>query len=841
MKANQVNESVSKNKQSVFKKYFNWLQYSVPTGEVERYPEIDSNGETSVKGIYVIGDLTGIPLLKLASESGKKLLTYLINDEQFKKERSLKRENDIYDLIIIGAGPSGIAAGIEAVHNNLTFKIIESAQRFNTIINFPKGKPIYAEPSELQQESELIINDGTKESLLDELYSQSGKVNLPIEEGLMVEKIEKKAGYLEVVTKEINYKALRVILAIGKSGNSRMLNVPGENLPKVFNRLFDPADAQGQDVLVVGGGDSAIETAVAVADYANSTTISYRKAEFSRPKEGNVAKLNSYVNAGKIHLLMESNVKEILPDKVILTEKNGGEKAIENTMIFSLIGKELPLQFFKRSGIKTEGELSGTSKLQFLLLILFAGVLYFGKSSALVYKYLFGQSGSFAEVCAKVFSFDFISKFLTLPFQIAKVFFSNEIRLWNVVEYVNAFIAYFSFISFAGLGIYLLANFVKSFSKNIEIEWKTFKYIYFILVGGFIAFIFFGERYFSVKVLNKSQSFWYTGLYSLTILIFGLRRIKMKPTRYIKFQTWTLILIQAFPLFLFPEVIFPWLGKLGTLGTSNGFILTQVFPHESHWRSYGFILAWPLNLGNLYNGNITAFWLVFSLFQSFILIPFIVYKWGKGAYCGWICSCGALAETLGDEYRTLALHGPMAKKWENFGQYALLFAFVITAFKLSSILYNFNVPVINENISRSADFFYNFYHFGIDIIFAGVLGVGVYFFLSGRVWCRFGCPLAALMHIYSRFSKYRIFAEKKKCISCNMCTKVCHMGIDVMNYANKGIPMNDVECVRCSACIVNCPTQVLSFGSLPKTDLGNRSYKKINIPTISKTNWRSGL
>ncbi|MBZ0107788.1 MAG: 4Fe-4S binding protein [Candidatus Scalindua rubra] len=103
------------------------------------------------------------------------------------------------------------------------------------------------------------------------------------------------------------------------------------------------------------------------------------------------------------------------------------------------------------------------------------------------------------------------------------------------------------------------------------------------------------------------------------------------------------------------------------------------------------------------------------------------------------------------------------------------------------------------------------YKFSIDVIFAGILGLGVYFFLGGRIWCRYGCPLAALMHIYAKFSRYRILSEKKGCISCEICTRVCHMGIDVMNFANKGIPMNDVECVICSACITECSMDVLSF------------------------------
>jgi polyferredoxin len=104
----------------------------------------------------------------------------------------------------------------------------------------------------------------------------------------------------------------------------------------------------------------------------------------------------------------------------------------------------------------------------------------------------------------------------------------------------------------------------------------------------------------------------------------------------------------------------------------------------------------------------------------------------------------------------------------------------------------------------------------VDVLLAGIVGYGAYFWFSGRVWCRFFCPLAALMHIYTRFSTFRILADKKKCISCNVCTSVCHQGIDVMNFANKGRAMEDPECVRCSACVGSCPTGVLTFGRVDR-------------------------
>ena len=826
---------------NILSKYFNWLQKDVPVGEVERYPKINDNWETTIKGIYVAGDLTGIPLLKLAAENGQKVVRHILNNDEFKKLKSSNSQNDIYDVIIVGAGPAGISAGLEAQKQNINSKILESSQKYNTIINFPKGKPIYAEPVDYKDEAELVINQGTKESLLEELYSQIKNKNLPIEEGVMVETINKVGDHFELITKNQKYKALRVILGIGKSGNSRMLKVPGENLPKVYNRLFDPVDAKGHDVLIIGGGDTALETATSVAEHAKSTTMSYRKPTFSRPKEGNVNKLNKLVGDGKLNLMMESDVKEIKEDKVVLVDKNKNEVIIDNSLVFTMIGKELPLDFFKRSKIQMEGELSLTTKLQFVLLLLVSCVIYFGKSSADFFESFFGKFDSWGAVIPKLFTVEFWFKFFALPSTILSTLFSDETRIWNVTKYISAGVSYIAFTATVILGIYLLYKFFKDYLPEIKPNWQTFKYFYFISVAFFFAVIFFGGRYFGVELLGKTQSFWYTGFYSLTILVFGLRRIKMKPTRYIKYQTWILILIQALPLFILPEFVFPFLGSIGALGSKDGFMLTQVFPGDSYWRSYGFILAWPLNFSNLYSSNITSFWLIFSLLQTFVVIPYIVYRWGKGAYCGWICSCGALAETLGDEYRTLAPHGPRAKKWENFGQWALLAAFVITALKLVSVLYNVNVPIINEKVSFTADFLQKFYYIGIDIIFAGVLGLGVYFFLSGRVWCRFGCPLAAWMHIVNRFSRYRIFSDKKKCISCNICTKVCHMGIDVMNYANKGIPMNDVECVRCSACVVNCPTEVLTFGSLPKTDTENTLYKNILLPVLHNKDWKSGL
>jgi polyferredoxin len=291
-------------------------------------------------------------------------------------------------------------------------------------------------------------------------------------------------------------------------------------------------------------------------------------------------------------------------------------------------------------------------------------------------------------------------------------------------------------------------------------------------------------------------------------------------------QTWTLVAIQWVPLFLLPYVLLPWLGHGGAFDSGFGRSLADsLFPAtdggqgREYWRAFGFILAWPLFIWNVFSPKPMAAWLAIAFLQTFVAIPLLVRRWGKGAYCGWICSCGALAETMGDAHREKMPHGPVWNRVNMTGQVLLAAALLLLLGRAVS----WAAPA--TGIGRLAGRLYDGllsgwsafglqlnYYWVVDVFLAGVIGVGAYFWLSGRVWCRFACPLAALMNIYARFSRFRIFPEKSRCISCNVCTAVCHQGIDVMNFANKGIPMEDPQCVRCSACVGACPTGVLTFG-----------------------------
>jgi len=199
-----------------------------------------------------------------------------------------------------------------------------------------------------------------------------------------------------------------------------------------------------------------------------------------------------------------------------------------------------------------------------------------------------------------------------------------------------------------------------------------------------------------------------------------------------------------------------------------------------------------------------------------------VMKWGKGAYCSWICSCGAMAETMGDQQRHKMPHGSKWNKLNMLGQVILLIAVVLLVVRVLGWIYPetwmnqaFSLLLKGENKEYQLVNAFS-YKWLIDIFLAGILGFGFYFKYSGRTWCRFACPLAALMHIYSRFGRFAIVSEKSKCISCNQCTSVCHQGIDVMAFASKGQPMTDPQCVRCSACVQTCPTGTLSFAEIDR-------------------------
>ena len=708
---------------NLLSRYTHWLHTRWPAGRVEKLPACNDDGSTNVPGLYIAGDLRGIPLLKFAADSGARVVRAIAADTAFAAARR-PGGGEVADVAIIGGGVAGAAAALEAKKLGLSTRWFESSEPFSTIVNFPRRKPIFTYPKAMTPAGELTVSADIKEALVDELNGQIERPgNTP--EHAHVERVRRRGDAFEITLDGgTTARARRVVCAPGQSGNYRTLGVPGEHLDKVYNRLHDPADFAGRDVLVVGGGDSAVEAAVALAQAGAAATLSYRKDAFSRPKDENVARLRSL--GGALRAEMSSTVTEIRADAVTLRTPSG-PKTIPNDVVFVMIGREAPLDFFRRAGVRIRGEWTWRTAAVFTAFVLFCVALYNWKSG--------GALGN--------------------------LFYQ---RHWWPVTIADG------------------ANDPNSLAGVLRIS-------------------------------AAGPSFWYTLAYSLVVVIFGVKRIRRRRTPYVTVQTSVLMAIQVLPLFLLPEILLPWLGKNGLL---PGGLLDALFPvanygnGREYWRAYGFTLAWPLNVYNVFTSQPLGWWLGIAFVQTFVLIPAAIWLWGKGAYCGWVCSCGALAETLGDTHRGKMPHGPRWNRLNMFGQGVLAVAFVLLIVRI----YGWLAP--GSWADRSFYLALERYKWIVDVFLAGVVGYGFYFWFSGRVWCRFACPLAALMHIYARFSRFRISADKKKCISCNVCTSVCHQGIDVMNFANKGQPMVDPECVRCSACVQSCPTGVLSFTRLSR-------------------------
>ncbi|MBC8127673.1 MAG: NAD(P)-binding domain-containing protein, partial [Gloeobacteraceae cyanobacterium ES-bin-144] len=730
---------------SLIKSYTHWLHGKWPAGNVEKAPRTHDDGTCNLSGVRIVGDLTGVPLLKFSADTGARAVREILAEKNFSKAGNAA----MLDLVIIGAGVSGVSAAIEAKKAGLNFHLYESAEAFSTIRNFPRKKPIFTYPTDMVPEGEMRFLSTNKEDLLAELTAQQIAHDIePIP--AHIDRIERSGNELTLhFLNGESVRAKRVIVAIGRTGNFRKLNVPGEGLDKVSNRLIDSKVFTGKRVLVVGGGDSALEAAISLAELGASVDLSYRKKEFSRPKADNLEKLEALSKTGNLRLHLGTNVQDIDETQVTLCGESGCDLTLPNDHAFVLIGREAPLDFFRRSGIHISGERNRTYWLSMAGTVLFAIWLYHWKKGG-------------------------------------KLPFGGHFPAWLNPD-------------------------PKLLFNGLQGWWDTV-----------------GTLGYAIKNAASDPGFYYSLAYCLCVLVFGIRRIRRRKTPYVKLQTISLTLIQWIPLFILPYFVLPYLGANGAFthgGIGQWFGETFLSngpgtPPDQYWRAFGFILAWPLFVFNLFTEAPLWGWLILGFIQTFVIIPLIVWRWGKGAYCGWICSCGALAETMGDAHRQKMPHGPFWNKLNMVGQFALAFAFIILAVRIIgwtfpstglNALFNgllYGLPLAN-------------YSYLVDLWLAGVLGVAFYFHLSGRVWCRFACPLAALMHIYARFTRFRIFADKDKCISCNVCTSFCHQGIDVMAFANKGKPMEDPECVRCSACVQSCPTGVLNFGRLgKKTDDG---------------------
>ena len=296
-----------------------------------------------------------------------------------------------------------------------------------------------------------------------------------------------------------------------------------------------------------------------------------------------------------------------------------------------------------------------------------------------------------------------------------------------------------------------------------------------------------------------SQWFLYGFIYTLAILVMGIRMFrKYRGNKYQQLRTASVMFFQTAFAFLIPEILV---------------LLNQPY--------YDFKNIWPLDYDFFYDyqistflssGGVGMFMLIWGILLIIIAVPLFTYFYGKRWYCSWVCGCGGLAETVGDPYRQLS--DKSLKAW-NIERYlihgVLVLAVVMTLITIANYFSSFSF------LGNVTNQLHSFYGFAIGSAFAGVVGTGFYPFMGNRVWCRFGCPLAAYLGMVQRFkSRFRITTNGGQCISCGNCSTYCEMGIDVRWYAQRGQNIVRSSCVGCGVCSAVCPRGVLKLENGPE-------------------------
>ena len=310
-------------------------------------PVLKPNYESTIPGIFVAGELGGMGLIRNAIEQGKKAMDAIVSLNDLHNSNSL-------DVLIVGAGPAGLSASLRAKEKRLNYVTVEQEALGGTVYQYPRGKIVMTSPVDLPLAGKMKFRETSKEKLLEFWEKVEKKSGLRINYHERVESIDRNENHFKVKTNKGTYKTGAVLLAIGRRGTPRKLGVPGEDLEKVVYRLIDPEQYQDKHVLVVGGGDSALEAATSIAEQSGTqVTLSYRGDAFSRAKKKNRSRLSQFADTGSIKVMLNSNVKSFTKHSVLIEHK---EEVVEikNDAAIVCAGGILPTGFLKQVGLDIE-------------------------------------------------------------------------------------------------------------------------------------------------------------------------------------------------------------------------------------------------------------------------------------------------------------------------------------------------------------------------------------------------------------------------------------------------------------------------------------------------------
>ncbi len=309
-------------------------------------PHVNQNFETNMKGIYIAGELGGMGLIKNSVEQGQQAIDSIVKSKKIAK-------NDCLDLVIVGAGPAGISASLAAKKAGLSSITLEQDSLGGTVFTFPRSKIVMTSPMNLPLYGKVKLFNTSKDELLQLWKKVIQEQNLQIIENTKVENIilQKDESFKILTNTGREYVATHVLLSIGRRGSPRKLGVPGEDTQKVAYRLLEPEAISGKKIMVVGGGDSAIESALLLSE-ENEVVLSYRSDKFSRLKPKNKENILKAEEDNSIKIILESNVLSINEKDVLLMLKDETTLSIENDLVYIFAGGELPTHFLEKAGVK---------------------------------------------------------------------------------------------------------------------------------------------------------------------------------------------------------------------------------------------------------------------------------------------------------------------------------------------------------------------------------------------------------------------------------------------------------------------------------------------------------
>jgi thioredoxin reductase/Pyruvate/2-oxoacid:ferredoxin oxidoreductase delta subunit len=311
-------------------------------------PFVTSEHETSLQNLFIVGELGGLALIKNAVNQGRECV-----DTITARITQGPRSASVYDVLIVGAGPAGISASLRAIENQLNYLTLEQDEIGGTVAKYPRQKLVMTSPVDFPLYGRFKKTELSKENLLAFWDTVLNRADFNVRTGERVQNITKGPDQIFTVsTANHQYRARAVVLALGRTGTPRRLGVKGEELPKVMYRLIEADHYMNKRILVVGGGDSAVEAAMGLASQVgNQVTLSYRKEQFSRIKERNARRIEECAHRGKVTVLFNSIPIEIRPESVLL-EVAGQVREIPNDYVFIFAGGTLPYDFLRQIGVQ---------------------------------------------------------------------------------------------------------------------------------------------------------------------------------------------------------------------------------------------------------------------------------------------------------------------------------------------------------------------------------------------------------------------------------------------------------------------------------------------------------